>query len=101
MTRRQLVPAVVALCWAACGMATTAAQSRPVRSDQQVLIQLERDWDAAFLRKDTDFIASILADEFVATYPDGSRGDKRKELALVAAFDQQVDSSVVDDFTVK
>ena len=77
------------------------AQGKPVLSDQDTLIQLERDWDEAFLRKDITFIASILADEFIATYGDGSRGDKAKELQLTADFDQQVFGSSVGEFTVK
>ena len=76
-------------------------QDRPVRSDQQILVQLERDWDAAFLRNDVPFIANILADEFIATYGDGSRGDKAKELTLAAEFNQQIDSSTLDEFMVK
>ena len=86
---------------AAWAVTASGSQDQPVRSDQQILIQLERDWDAAFLRKDVDFIENVLADEFVATYPDGSRGDKAKELMLAAEFDQQIDSSTLDEFTVK
>ena len=78
-----------------------ASETQRVRSDQEILIQLERDWDEAFHRGDVDFIETILADEYIATYPDGSRGDKAKELALVAEFDQQVESSTLDEFTVK
>ena len=80
---------------------TTRAQTGAVRSDQQILVQLEQDWDAAFRRKDARFIENILADEFVATYSDGSRGDRAKELELVADFDLQIDSSTLDDFIVK
>ena len=80
---------------------TTRAQTGTVRSDQQVLVQLEQDWDAAFRRKDVRFIENILADEFVATYSDGSRGDRAKELELVADFDLQIDSSTLDEFIVK
>jgi hypothetical protein len=76
-------------------------QSKPVRSAQEILIQLERDWDEAFLKKDITFIDSILAPEFIATYGDGSRGDKAKELKLTQDFDQQVFASSVGDFTVK
>jgi len=47
------------------------------------------------------FIETILADEFIATYDDGTRGDRAKELALAAAFNQQVESSIQDEFTVK
>ena len=74
---------------------------QPVKSDQEVLIELEKSWNEAFYRKDTKFIEGILADEFISTYEDGSRADKKKELALTAAFDQQVESAIQDDFTVK
>ena len=57
------------------------AEPQRVRSDQEILIQLERDWDAALHRGDAEFIETILADEYISTYPDGSRGDKAKELA--------------------
>jgi ketosteroid isomerase-like protein len=77
------------------------AQDQPVRSDQEILAQLELDWDAAFHRKDVNFIERILADEFVVTYDDGTRGDKARELALAAGFNQQIDSSVLDEFIVK
>jgi ketosteroid isomerase-like protein len=86
-----LVPAVTA----------TGGQSAPVRSDQQILIKLERDWDDAFHRKDVAFIDRVLAEEFVSTYGDGSRGDRAKELKLAVEFNQQVDSSTLDEFAVK
>jgi len=90
-------------CLLALVPAVSVAGSEPqrVRSDQEILIQLERDWDAALHRADADFIETILADEYIATYPDGSRGDKAKELALTASFNQAVKSSMVDEFTVK
>jgi hypothetical protein len=78
-----------------------AAGAQDVKSDQQILIELERAWDAAFHRHDATFIETLLADEFIATYGDGSRGDKAKELSLVADTTQQVDSSRLDEFIVK
>jgi ketosteroid isomerase-like protein len=81
--------------------ATASAAQRPVESDQEILIKLERGWNEAFYRKDIAFIANLLADEFIATYDDGTRGDKAKELALAAEFNQQVQSAVQDDFIVK
>ena len=42
-----------------------------------------------------------MADEFTATYDDGSRGDKTRELALTAEFNQQVLSAIQEDFTVR
>jgi ketosteroid isomerase-like protein len=92
------IACVLAVAWTA---GASGSQDRSVRSDQQNLVQLERDWNTAFYRKDVSFIESVLADEFVATYDDGSRGDKAKELALAAAFDQQVDSATQDEFSVK
>jgi ketosteroid isomerase-like protein len=79
----------------------SGAQPRRARSDQDTLIQLERDWDEAFHHRDVAFIENVLADEFVATYGDGTRGDRAKELTLAAAFDQQIDSSTLDEFIVK
>jgi ketosteroid isomerase-like protein len=81
--------------------ATIAAQRSPVESDQQILIELERGWNDAFYRKDVGFISNLLADEFVATYDDGSQGDKAKELALATQFNQQVESAVQEDFAVR
>jgi ketosteroid isomerase-like protein len=79
----------------------SGARSRRARSDQEILIQLERDWDEAFHHRDVAFIENVLADEFVATYGDGTRGDRAKELTLAAAFDQQIESSTLDEFIVK
>jgi hypothetical protein len=88
-------------CLLLLALAASASAGQRVESDQQVLIKLERAWNEGFYHKDVAFIESILADEFVATYEDGSRGDKAKELALTKAFDQQVESAFQDDFTVK
>jgi ketosteroid isomerase-like protein len=72
-----------------------------VESTQELLIRLERQWNEAVYNKGTDFLATILADEFIATYEDGSRGDKARELEFVANFNQRVESAVQDDFTIK
>jgi len=95
---RHVLCYVLAIAWAA---PVLAAQNSPVRSDQQILIELEQSWNEAFYTKDIDFIENILAEEFVATYDDGTRGDKARELALAAAFNQQVESSIQDEFAVK
>lgn len=97
MRRRDWLCSVLA----ATFVVTTSASQAPVESDQQILIKLERSWNEAFYQKDIAFIQTILADEFIATYEDGSRGDKARELALAAEFNQQVESAVQDDFTVK
>src|SRR5688572_26719090 len=84
-----------------CVVAAQPLQAQDVKSDQEALIELERQWDAAFHKQDAAFIDRVLADEFIATYGDGSRGDKAKELSLAREFNQQVDSSRLDDFIVK
>lgn len=96
MTRFRVLGVVAALL--AIGAATHA---QDVKSDQQILIELEQQWDAAFHRGDAKFIATLLADEFIATYGDGSRGDRAKELSLASDQRQQVDSSRLDEFIVK
>jgi ketosteroid isomerase-like protein len=77
------------------------ASAQAVKSDQQILIEMEQAWDAAFQRHDAKFIETLLADEFIATYGDGTRGDKAKELSLAADDSQQVDSRKLDEFIVK
>ena len=67
---RRLLGCVLAVAWA---VTASSAQSPPVKSDQQVLIELEQGWNEAFYSKDIAFIENILADDFVATYDDGSR----------------------------
>ena len=78
-----------------------AAQRMSVPSDQEILTKLEKDWNAALYKKDLAFIESILAPEYTATYEDGTRGDRAKELQFVRDFNQQVDSAVQDDFSIR
>ncbi len=95
---RHVLCCVLAAAWV---VTASASQSSPVKSDQQVLIELEQGWNEAFYRKDVAFIENLLAEEFMATYDDGSRGDKAKELALTAEFNQQVVSAIQDEFMVR
>ena len=77
------------------------ASAQGVKSDQDTLIGLEQKWNAAFQGRDAAFIETLLDNEFVVTYDDGTRGDKAKELSLAAAFNQQIDSSTQDEFIIK
>jgi ketosteroid isomerase-like protein len=78
-----------------------APPDTPPTVEEQELIDLERAWGKAFVAKDLRFIERVLADEFVATYGDGTRGDKAAEMAQTIDFDQRVDSSVLDSFRVR
>ena len=82
-------------------VAATLSAQRPVRSTQQILEQLERDWIDALQTNNVAFIDSVLAPEFIATYGDGTRADKTRELQMVKEFNQQVDEWIVDEFTIK
>ena len=85
---------------AVCVTSVAGAQSRSMQGDRETLIQLERDWDEAFRSKDVAFVDNVLAEEFMATYGDGTRVDRAQELEMIATFNLQIDSSTVDDFTV-
>ena len=51
---------------AACLLAAAPAAAQSARSTREALIALERGWNDAFYRRDADFIAGLLADEFVS-----------------------------------
>ena len=99
MEWRHLLCCVFAAAWAV--PASASQKTTPVASDQQILIGLEQGWNEALYRNDVAFVEKLLDDEFIVTYEDGSRGDKAKELAIVARFNQQVESAIQDEFTVK
>jgi ketosteroid isomerase-like protein len=77
------------------------AQSAPVKSDQDILIELEHNWDAAFHRHDAAFIDRVLADEFIVTYDNGVRADRTIELDLAKTANENIESSTMDEFIVK
>jgi len=97
MTRHVQVCLVVAVVIAVA----SPANAQRVKSDQDTLIELEQKWDVAFRNRDATFIETLLADDFVVTYEDGTRGDKAKELSLAAGFNQQIDSSTQDEFIIR
>lgn len=80
---------------------TSAAQPRSGATDEETLVELERAWNEAFYAKDIEFLDSVLAEEFIATYDDGSQGDRNRELELSASFNQRVISATQEDFTVR
>jgi uncharacterized protein DUF4440 len=85
--------------WLALAAAVSAQTTD--RTNPQSLITLEKAWNEAFYLKEVSFLERVLADEFIATYEDGSQGDKAKEIALTKEFNQQVDSARQEDFKVK
>ena len=100
MRRRQrswcLSCGAIAIAWGGA----LAAQP-PAVSVEETLIALERGWNEAFYARDVEFLETVLADEFIATYDDGARGDKARELELAASFNQRVLSATQDEFIVQ
>ena len=101
MTRGPCLVVICLMVLAVPPLAGAQTRVQGVQSDQEVLVQLERDWVAALQRNDVAFVERVLAEEFVATYGDGSRGDRKHELELVANFNQRVDKWTVDEFMVR
>ena len=98
--RNPLCIVIVAVIAVVSATSAPGAQSRSMQGDREALIQLERDWNEAFNRRDVAFFENVLAEEFMATYADGRSVDRAQELEMVATFNLQIDSSTVDDFTV-
>lgn len=94
---RYLLACTCALVWTA----SAGAAQPPAVSTEDTLIALERGWNDAVYARDVEFLDSILADEFVVTYDDGTRGDRDREIALVAGFNQRVISATQEDFVVR
>lgn len=94
---RSLLCCVLVGAWAA----STLASQPPAVSVEEELIALERGWNEAFYARDIEFLENILADDFIVTYDDGTRGDKARELALAESFNQRVISATQDDFIVR
>jgi len=98
--RRIIVPFVLAAILI-LPRGAAAQQSAPVKSDQDILIELEHNWDAAFHRHDAAFIDRVLADEFIVTYDNGVRADRTIELELAKTANENIESSTMDEFIVK
>ena len=93
----RLACCVFAIVW----MGGVVAAQAPDDTVEQTLIELERGWNSAFYDRDIAFLDNILADDFIVTYDDGSRGDKARELELAESFNQRVISATQEDFTVQ
>jgi len=61
--------------------------------DEQALLQLERDWSEAFVKKDVAALDRILANEFQANYVDFV-GNKKQFLSLLKRSDSKTESAV-------
>ena len=65
---------------------------------EATLIQMDKDWTAAELRGDKKAASMVVADDYMATMPDGTLQNKTQYLADVKATK---DTDVADEFSVR
>src|SRR5215467_14338670 len=77
------LPFVVVI--ASCGGDQYAANdAAPASEVEQTLVRMIHDWNDAVVKADTGPIERILADDFLATLPDGRIMSKRQHVEEVA-----------------
>ena len=103
---RQIL-AIVVLMTAASSLVTGQAKRNRRESGQsqrgnieQALINLEKKWNEAYRKKDVATLNSILADDIIIIYGDGTRATKSEDIASIGV-DEQIESSTLDDFQVR
>jgi len=70
-------------------------------SVEQELIKLENESNDAWLRRDVEAYARLLADDYLETGPDGDMATKAEELALVRSTETTITAVITDDFKVR
>jgi ketosteroid isomerase-like protein len=79
---------------------STKAQKTMTEKIEQQLMQLERDWSAAYLKHDTAMVARIIADEYVGIDGRGiitNKTDEMEEAAMPAPGAPAPPFTVVDE----
>ena len=69
-------------------------------SVEHELIDLEKRWNEAFLRNDVATLKSIMADDIVIVYGDGSRATRAEDIASIGKG-EQISTSIQDEFHVR
>ena len=65
---------------------------------EQELISLDKEWTAAELRGDKEFVGRVVADDYRGTNPDGTVADKA---AYLAALQATTDKDTADEYAVR
>lgn len=76
-----------------------AAEAPPVGKDELTLLQLERDWAEALVKKDAEALDKMLAAEFQANYIDAV-GNKKQYLLLLKSNTSKTESAVNSEMKV-
>lgn len=76
------ISSAILLVLIACVVASSqnTSKTKPIGNVQQALMQLERDWSAAYLKHDTATVGRILADEYVGIDGRGIITNKAQEI---------------------
>ena len=102
--KRTLIIVAVALLFSAMAAGQTAGKKTSADAKlEQALMQMERDWSAAYLSHDTAVVARILADDYLGTDGRGVMTDKAQEIedARAADANRKVLSEFIDDMKVR
>ncbi|NOT28112.1 MAG: nuclear transport factor 2 family protein [Acidobacteria bacterium] len=112
MTRQFMAPFVVAaaIAAAACNQAPApaappaesapAVAAAPAEDVEATITQLERDWVAAIIKKDTAAIDRLLAEDFNGTSPTAHVYPKSSAMDDLTKGNFVVDSMVLDEISV-
>jgi|ERR1044071_1681447 ketosteroid isomerase-like protein len=102
--QRTLIIIAGALLFSAMAAGQTASKKTSADAKlEQALMQMERDWSAAYLSHDTAVVARILADDYLGTDGRGVMTDKAQEIedARAADANRKVLSEFIDDMKVR
>lgn len=91
--------ALVGLIVAACTLPANAGVAQG--NAEQALIQLERDWCTALLKRDTSLLDRILASDYTGVGSRGSTETKSEALASLKDMTSAVDACVDTNFKVR
>jgi len=67
---------------------------------EQEVLKVENDWSEAAIKGDVSALKQLYADEFLATYPDGSTTNKSQEIENYASGDFRLVSYKFEDMKV-
>ncbi len=82
--------------------ATTPTPSKVSAADaEKELTQIERDWAASIVKRDTSLSESHMADDVAMISPDGSTSTKSQFINEIKSGDLQLDSIDIRDIKVK
>jgi ketosteroid isomerase-like protein len=84
-----------------CSTQTLLGQTSQAATDEQTLIQMEKDWSAALLKRDMAVLDRMEAPEYTFTSPDGSVSGKADSDAEIKNGIAVIESFTIDELKVQ